>query len=277
MLFDDAQPELHAVASILLKPSSRVLRSPNTALSLRLRALLLRQVYHLRAVNHHWDDNIASWGSQHPDVFREFCRTPGGAPVCWIHSHQTDRLAPHLWEHRVRPAVLPVDANREADLAVPWAGIPMHGDMSLRYPVGIPFIAVVVDGHALATDVGRGLRKIFREHAEKEAIHSCRREAAVLRVRANLAAVLLDLNELRAVRLPQPLALVWAAGRGPMALQPGPPAARMDSIRWKQQNYIQGSHTSRLRTRLPRRRRTVRRSRLLLLRVRRERRELAPT
>ena len=95
-----------------------------------------------------------------------------------------------------------------------------------------------MDDHAIATDVGRGLRTIFREHAEKEAIHSCRREAVVLRVRADLAAVLLDLNDLRAVLLPQPLALVWAAGRGPMAFQPGPPAARMDTVRWKQQTYI---------------------------------------
>ena len=41
--------------------------------------------------------------------------------------------------------------------------------------------------------------KTFREQAEAEAIHSCRHEAAILRVRADIAAVYIDLNELRAV------------------------------------------------------------------------------
>ena len=36
-----------------------------------------------------------------------------------------------------------------------------------------------------------------------------------------------------------------------MAFQPGPPAARLDTVRWKQHKYIQGSHTSRLRTCFP--------------------------
>ena len=129
----------------------------------------------------------------------------------WWQNDVFDGLPPHLWEQRVRPAVLPVDANREADLAVSWAGRPAYGDHLLRYPVGLTHIAVVVDGHAMATDVGRGLRKCFREHAEAEAIHSCRRETAVRRVRADLAAIYLALNELRAVQLPQSLALVWAA------------------------------------------------------------------
>ena len=78
--------------------------------------------------------------------------------------------------------------------------------------------------------------KTFREQAEAEAIHSCRHEAAILRVRADLAAIYLDLNKLRALQLPQSLALVWAAGRDPMAFQLGPPAARLDTVRWKQQN-----------------------------------------